>query len=327
LQYNLGRFGVPSATAPFNPKTLETALVGTARTARTGTTGGHLTEPFTGVGATGVIPVTRYVGTFLTTPGVPLIPLVDKALLATGDQATVATYSNPVGGLAGYLATLTPAERAQQAELLLRRQIASVEEASYAGSLPSRAQVIRAAAGAHNLHPQLVAAFILAEQRDQSQAEDAKDYQGATSIMQGNTSIGLGQVVVSTARNNDLFADLLGSGTRSRQGLNASSGPGHDATARLLASDEFNIFAVARYLRKVADQGAKIPPSTLPKTAARFPAIDLAAYAGNSTTWPDDNIRALGSEYTSAPWDDKLVSAWGDFVWEAYQDVKASGVF
>lgn len=71
LQYNLGRLGVVSAAPAFNPAPLEAAVVGTARTSRTGFNGGFLTDPFTGVGATGVIPTTRYVGTFHTTPGVP----------------------------------------------------------------------------------------------------------------------------------------------------------------------------------------------------------------------------------------------------------------
>lgn len=320
LQFNLGRFGVTSAAPAFNPAPLQAAVVGTARTS------GFLTSPFTGVGATGIIPVTRYSGTFYSTPGLPQIPIGDKALLAAGDPATVAMYSNPLGSLPAYLAGLSATQRRQQAELLLRRPIASVYTRSYGGNLPSRAQVIRAAARAHNLHGALVAGFILAEQRDQTQAEDAKDFQGATSILQGNTSIGLGQVVVSTARSRDLFADLVSDPTRRARGLNTTSGPGHDAAARLLASDEYNIFAAARYIRQVADKGSTMSLAALPNTAATYPNIDLAAYARNSSTWPADNIRALGSEYTSRAWDDNLVPAWGEFVYQAYLDVRATGL-
>ena len=326
LQFNLGRFGVTSAAPAFNPAVLEAAVVGTARTSRAGHSGGHLTDPFTGVGATGVIPVTRYVGTFYITPGVPQIPLEDQALLAVGHVGTVATYSNPLGHLSAYLGGLSGTRRTQQAELLLKRPIASVEAASYGGNLPSRAQVIRAAAGAHNLHGSLLAAFILAEQRDQTQAEDAKDYQGATSLLQGNTSIGLGQVVVSTARSRDLFADLVTTPTRTARGLNKTSGSGHGETATLLASDEYNIFAAARYIRQVADRGSTLSLATLPNTAATYPGISLPAYAGNSSTWPPDNIRALGSEYTSTAWDDSLHPAWGEFVYQAYLDVSATGL-
>jgi hypothetical protein len=340
LQYNLARHGVAAGAPAFDPAPLEAALVATARTGRSGTSGGHLTEPFTGVGATGVIPTTRYAGTFLTTPGVAQIPIEDQALLAVEHGATETTYRNPVSGrapsLASYLATLSTSQREQQAELLLRRPIASVEARSYAGSLPSRAQVIEAAARAHNLHAPLVAAFILAEQRDQSQAEDAADYQAATSVLQSDTSIGLGQVVVATARRRDLFADLLSAETRSARRVDTPRQGGHNAAARLLASDELNIFAVARYIRWVADQGAPIPIASLPQTASFFPGLDMAAYARNSATWPDDNIRALASEYTSRPWDEAnprpgetefVVPDWGDWVFEAYRDVLASGVF
>ena len=173
---------------------------------------------------------------------------------------------------------------------------------------------------AHKLHPQMLAAFLLAEQRDQSRNEDAAEYLGATSLIKkGNTSIGLGQVVVRTAEREDLFADLLSKTTRASLT--------HNDIAKLLASEEYNIFAVARYIRHVADAGAKISIATLPDTQATFPAIDMATYAGDSSTWPDDNIRALGSEYTSRPWDDVLVPGWADFVFEAYLDVIASGVF
>jgi hypothetical protein len=330
LQFNLGRFGVTTAAPAFDPTALESAVVGTARTPRVYLSGGHLSQPFTGVGATGVIPTTAYIGTFYTTPGVWPIPAEDRLMLAVGHEVTRAKYKNPVTygsaaiGTAAYLASLTPMQRTQQAELLLRRPIASVEAASYKGKLPSRAQVITAAAQAHDLHAPLVAAFVLAEQRDQSQAEDAGDYQGATSIMRGNTSIGLGQVVVSTARRGDLFADLVSGGTRAARGLNSRSGVGHEATARLLASDEYNIFAVARYIRQVADLAAG---RSVPNTRAHFPGMVLSAYAGNSRTWPDDNIRAIGSEYTSKPWDDNLVLDWAEFVFQAYRDILATGIF
>ncbi|GIF20821.1 hypothetical protein BJ973_001273 [Actinoplanes tereljensis] len=324
LQFNLGKFGVTSAAPAFDPKPLETALVDRSKR----TSGGSPTTPFSGVGATGVSPVTQEIGTFYRTEGAPQIPIEDKALLAGGHKKTVAEYSNPLGDLNAYLAGLTPAERKQQAELLLKRKISSVEPESYAGKLPDRAQVIRGAAKAHRLHPAMLAAFLLAEQRDQSQAEDAKDFQGATSVMRGNTSIGLGQVVVSTAQREDLFDDLLSAETRKLYELNKVAGAGgHVTTARLLASDEFNIFAAAKYIRLVADKGKTLAPGTLPRTVAAFPGINFGAYAGLSDTWPDDNIRALASEYTSTAWDDSVSTGWANFVWEAYQDVLAAAVF
>jgi hypothetical protein len=218
------------------------------------------------------------------------------------------------------LAGLSSSDRSDQAELMLRQRISTIDAAGYNGQIPSRAQIITVAANAHNLHPEMIAGFLLAEQRDQSRNEDAKDYLGARSrIMQGNTSLGLGQVVVSTARRGDLFEDTLSSGTRSSLS--------HRDIAELLVSDEYNILAAARYIRQTANAGAIVSIATLPNTQAEFPAINMAAYANHSSTWPADNIRALASEYTSTAWDDNLSPGWPGFVYAAYQDVRASGVF
>lgn len=179
---------------------------------------------------------------------------------------------------------------------------------------------MRAAGKQHTLEPELIAAFVLAEQRDQSKLEDAKDYDAATSIMEANTSIGLGQIVVSTARRNDLFADLLAPSIR--------KGLGDKQIATLLASDEFNIFGVARYIRKVADNGSKKTAAMLPNTKAMYPGVDFPRYAKHSKDWPNDNIAVMGAEYTSKAWDDDLKGGgWADFVLAAYKDVKASGAF
>lgn len=265
-------------------------------------------DAFTGGGATGYDPHRLGIGA------------ADKALLALKNAATVNTYSNPIpGSLPGYLATLSARERKDQATLLLKRAIISIVPESYVQGLPSRAGIMKLAGKKHRLEPALVAGFVLAEQRDQSQYEDAKDLIAAISIMEGNTSIGLGQVVVSTATRGDLFQDLLTPGTRKSLS--------HKKIAHLLTSDEFNIFAVARYIRYVADAAAKLDISKLPNTQTKFPGIDLKSYTKHSKDWSDDNIKALGSEYTSKAWDDKLSPGWGSFVFEAYKDVKASGVF
>lgn len=300
LQFNLGKFGVTSAAPAFNRAPFAGLISSTP------------SEPFTGSGATGVNPTTLS------------IPKWDQVKLAAGVTSTVEEYTNPISGrppgdLTAYLSGLSASDRSKQAELLLKQPITSVKAASYVGQIPSRAQIIAAAAKLNKLKPQHLAAFLLAEQRDQSKNEDAKDYLGATSrIMQGNTSIGLGQVVVSTAQKNDLFQDLLSPGT--------TKGLSHNQIATLLASDEFNIFAAARYIRKVADDGSKISIATLPNTKVAFPLIDMPAFANDSSTWPDDNLRALASEYTSKAWDDVLSEGWAFFVYEAYQDVLASGV-
>ncbi|NMO15077.1 hypothetical protein HPC49_08200 [Pyxidicoccus fallax] len=294
MQFNLGRMGVTSAAPPFN--------VGPFRPL----VSNNPEAPFTGAGASGVNPTQRGV------------PLTDQFQLWREDPATTQRYSNPIpGDLSAYLNSLSPTDRSRQAELFLRQPISTVDPASYAGRIPSRAQVIEAAARHNNIEPELLAGFLLAEQRDQSANEDAKDYVGAT--RGANTSVGLGQVVISTARRNDLFQDLLSPGTRGA--LSDTD------TARLLASDEYNIFAAARYIRQVADEGSRLGATAVPGTRSTYPDLDLGAYRRHSSSWPRDNIRALGSEYTSRAWDDRLSTGWGNFVLSAYDDVRASGVF
>jgi hypothetical protein len=240
-------------------------------------------------------------------------------MLYDWSNPTKGALTGPGSPLAGWSAT----ERKAQAELLLRRRIATQSPAAYPGGLPSRAEVIRSAAKVHRLSPEIIAAIILTEQRDQSTREDAADYQGA--VLGGqDTSIGLGQVVVSTAREKSLFADPVSPSMQRWLGSNTKAT--NQSIADLLASDEFNIFAVARYLRMIADEGAKHPLATLPATAAWVPGLDMAAYANDASTWTEAHIRLIGSEYTSKPWDDKLVTGWGDIVLEAYRDVKAASV-
>ena len=65
--------------------------------------------------------------------------------------------------------------------------------------------------------------------------------------------------------------------------------------------------------------------ATLPDTVAAFPGIDFAAYGRDGSAWPPDNVAALGSEYTSRAWDDR-VTAWGNFVREAWNDMNAAGI-
>lgn len=272
---------------------------------------------FSGVGATGKNPIETSV------------PWLDQLGLLTGSENTTAKYSNPIpGSLSDYLDTIDTENRHRQAELFLRQPVSSSMPEIFGGQMPSRADVIRAAAEKYNLDPRMVAGIILAEQRDQSQLEDAKDYTAATSIKQANTSIGLGQVVISTAQNNDLFSDLIDVQTKNRLS--------HDDYARLLADDMVNIFATAKYIRLVADKAATAPPEVKARFESSFPGIDFSKFKENSSNWSEANIQALGSEYTTSAWDvpkpDKnppFVDSpgWGYFVGEAYKDVDSSGVF
>jgi hypothetical protein len=239
----------------------------------------------------------------------------DQWKLLNNDPATTTRYSNPIpGSLPVYLAGLSAKDRQEQAELMLKRPVTTVMPDVWGSTPPQRWDVIGQAAKTYGHEPALVAAFLLAEQRDQSGLEDAKDYASASSIVSHNASLGLGQVVVSTAKNNFLLSDLVFDET-----LKHSS---HAKTARLLTDDVLNIFAAAKYLRIVEDEGTKIGGAGLTRTQTKFPGIVWSAYAVRFTKLPPDNIRALGSEYTSRAWDDVLSPGWGDFVYEAYLDVK-----
>lgn len=295
LQYNLGRLGVNSGAAAFD-KSKYKDLISSDPMA-----------PFTGEGATGVNPSER-----------------DNIDMLKAGTKVFDEHINPVGGLPGYLGGLTAADRKRQVELLVQQPISTNYKESYAGVLPSRLQVIRAAAAAHRLEPALVTAIIMAEQRDQSLVEDARDFN--VGMMHKNTSIGLGQVVVSTARSNDLFSDLLSNYDTTY--ATARSKLTHERIVWLLASDEFNIAAVSKYIRILADLGATKSMSALPNTQAQFPGINLAAYANDSSSWPEDNAGALGMYYTSKAWTDDVRSAgWGRFVQQAFKDAKSSGLF
>ena len=83
---------------------------------------------------------------------------------------------------------------------------------------------------------------------------------------------------------------------------------------------------VKRYIRYVADEATKLSLASLPNTQKKFPGINLVDYKKHSQNWPSDNVKALGSEYTSRAWDDKLSPGWGDFVYEAYSDIKSAGI-
>ena len=298
IQYSLGRAHLSGGAAPFNSAAYNDLISGDAMGA------------FTGSGATGVNPSDR-----------------GYTDLARAGTNMLDAHINPVGDLAAHLAGLTPDQRRRQAELLIRQPISTNYAASYGGQIPSRLQVMRAAGNAHNIEGALVAAIILAEQRDQSRVEDARDFIGAL-VFSKNTSIGLGQVVPSTARKNDLLADLLTDRSSTYSATTARSSVDQAQLAWLLSSDETNIFAVARYIRIVANAGAGMAIAALPNTRAAFPGIDLAAYANHSSTWPEDNVGALGMYYTSRAWTDNVGSSgWGWFVQQAYRDIKSAALF
>ena len=225
-------------------------------------------------------------------------------------------YSNPLWG--GLTLPSSAQERLRQAARITSLPIATLFDSIYLNGRPSRSAIMRVAARKYRLTPEVIGAIILAEQRDQSRNEDKLDYTAATHLVaRRTTSIGLGQVRDDTAQRTDLFSGLLE--RRRRQALNNSQ------IATLLTSDEFNIFAVAKYIRHVADLVGKKTAKDLPYTARIFPGINFGAYARAANTWPSANVAALGAEYTSRPWDDR-VTGWGSFVGEAFADMSGAAI-
>ncbi|MDA8708257.1 hypothetical protein N9M10_02685 [Hellea sp.] len=259
---------------------------------------------FSGSGATGT-----------SILSLPDIPVRDKWALYKKKPEAMEKYKGPSDS--GRLFIPSGKLLKSQVSQFLCLNINSIFPDTYNG-LPSRREVIASAAEAFKLTPEIVAALLMTEQLDQSRNEDAADFQGAVSILNKDTSIGLGQVVVSTAQKHKLFSKLLKTTTTNKLS--------HSAVAYLLASDEFNIFAVANYIRIVADAGSKVNIKSVPKTKAAFPNINMPIYASHASLWPEDNIAALASEYTSTAWDDKLVGDWGVLTLITHGAVKSSKV-
>ncbi len=316
LQFSLGQFALGDSGAKVEPSAW--SLVSK-----------YPNEPFTGSGATGKPGAVA--------PDDVVRAFAQKALEGKTDlPLPPKPYGNPLKSLR-YIDALSPEERVDQVKLLTALPISSVEPASYGAKLPARADVIRAAAAAYNLEPELVAAFILAEQRDQSANEDMFETTKATLGMPA--SIGLGQVKTDTVTRYGLFDDLVAPGDR-------PAGDTDPSAIELLASDEYNIFAVAKYMRTVAnaapaywedrtalmsegalDWNASNPDAGATDTALMLGETSALAFQQHSSSWPPGNIVLLASEYTSTPWDGNLEAYWGKFVLEAYVDVKQSGVF
>jgi hypothetical protein len=307
VRFNLVRAGVPSSGPVFDRRPFADLV------------SSDPSQPFTGAGASGINPTRGS------------MDLGDQWRLLNEDANTTARYSNPIpGSLPGYLSGLSEADRARQAELFLRQPISSPMVDVWGTTPPTRAEVIEAAARRYNLDPATLAAFLLAEQRDQSRNEDLKDIAAATNAGH-NSSIGLGQVVISTARDNQLFNDAVSPEVMRQAGTRTMT--------RFLSDDAMNIFAAARYIRQVADQGAGLSlaeleartraaeGSSATPVSLRFPGFEPTRYSGNSRGWGDGNIAALASEYTSRAWDGRWSPGWGPFVVEARRDVLASGVF
>lgn len=216
-----------------------------------------------------------------------------------------------------------PAMREKQAKLMLQQPINTLHKEAYGDKVPTRAEVVQAAAKKYNLDPKVLGGILLQEQRDQSRKEDAADIGGAR-LSGANTSIGLGQITMGTAmRNkNDLFADTIPD-PKVRAALS------RDDVARLLTSDEHSIFAAARYMRGSADKGAALgaAPGGLSEIRRTYPGFDPASLSGGR--WNADTIKAMAGDYSANSFSQNLPMNPGypEYVGVAVQDIERAGIF
>lgn len=191
-------------------------------------------------------------------------------------------------------------------------------------------EIIERAARKFDLHPEVVAAIIITEQRDQKSEipayifggyyvgsyspENLKALGGAFgSILGRDASIGLGQIRTKTAKGNNL------------------GGVGHlsrPLIAKKLLDPEFNIFATAQYIRIIAEKGSRYKKADYTKLFSSesenrkyMMPVNLSDFAKHSLEWKAGHIILLGSEYTSTMWDGRYKPDWGLRVFRAYKDV------
>ena len=249
----------------------------------------------------------------------------------TAGYELIYKYGNAMKMLlsAEYFASLSEAERMERVLVLFGRDINTEFGEMYTDELPSRIQVIKAAGAQYRLEPELIAAIIMAEQIDQSMNEDASDFQGAN--WGSGTSIGLGQIEVSSAVKYGLLEQVQ----NSRDSASINSG-NTGVIGKYLASDEFNIFGVAKYLRTVANLGADAAESPFGGYTFMYVGYGGGTVSGTDATvlrehskdWEREvYIVLIGSEYTSKPFDGQHYRGWGELVLRSYKDIKQSGVF
>ncbi|MDC0711740.1 hypothetical protein POL68_24945 [Stigmatella sp. ncwal1] len=224
------------------------------------------------------------------------VPRSDKWSRWRQVPARPALTPGPSGDWATALSKLGAKDRILQARLVLRRPLTTLMPTVWGPLPPSRAELLTVAARQYGQEPTFVGALLLAGQRAQSAQEEARHYALATGG-EPHAVLGLGQLPVSAATRNGLLSEVL-----SAEALHHAS-PLH--LARLLTDDALNLMAAAKYLRIVAEAR---PPG------ARFDPQHA------------DHLRTLAFEYTGRA-REGLQTAWGDFVYEAYLDVKATRVF
>jgi hypothetical protein len=178
------------------------------------------------------------------------------------------------------------------------------------------------------LHPEVIAALLLAEQRDQNPSRPhtlpgvgrvtaaSETWDWLASWAGKDPSIGLGQVRASTVKENNLIPGV-------------AKGKSLGQIQTLLWKPEHNIPAAAEYMRIVANGGAryrgKLPEGT--DNQKYFRSLRLADFSRHSLDWTMGHLYLLGSEYTSSPWDGKYQGGWGLHVLKCYADVLDTRAF
>ncbi len=302
-QMKLAVAGVPDRAADFDPQKYKGPM-----------TVGAPTDFWTGSGITGVNPTKAPMswGTFIKLGmerkglGFDGTAEAFRRFTYRADKETLEVPSDPNDAEAiqkffDEAPKVEERERLRFAEVFLKQPISTVNPEAYDGKIPSRADVLKAAGKLHGVDPRIVAGFLLSEQSEQSQNEDAMDYQAAAWAGH-NTSVGIAQIQVRNATHDGgkLLDGTVDADTRRTMS--------HADAARFLASDEHAIFAAAKFIRELADAGAKkfAKPGSLPATRAQFPDMDYSALGKDSSYWTSEHVLLLGSEYTSTPWDDDL---------------------
>lgn len=241
---------------------------------------------------------------------------------------TYKSYQNPLSGSADEKVNnpekrWDAGTRENQAKLMMQQPINSLHKGAYGDKIPTRSEVIDAAAKKNNLDPKVLGGILLQEQRDQSRKEDAADIGGAR-LGGGSTSIGLGQINMDTAmkNKNDLFADTIPD-AKVRENLH------RDEVAKLLTSDDHNIFAAARYMRGSADKGLSLGSEGggLSNIKDRYPGFDPKSLSGSK--WNADTVKAIAGDYSANSFGPNraMNAGYPEFVGLAVEDISRAGIF
>ncbi len=188
-------------------------------------------------------------------------------------------------------------------------------------------EAIIAAAQNNDLEPELVGALGLAEQRDQSGAENVMDWIMGVVAGDGQTSVGPVQGTANSSRRYDMVDDHNRMSDRQLAIALHDPATGYEAGARRLRQGA-DLGALAE------DQGRNHAVDDVLDPGVR---VDLGVMDEHSSNWDDSHRRIAIDEYTSAPFDDDMLNGghaanaspggWGWFAVQGYDDIQHSQLF